>query len=55
MTKAILMSVLFAPVLAGVLAAKRRGLRGLRQALAAFLVFDLFYFLFLYSQYFRWR
>jgi hypothetical protein len=53
MSKVVLTSVLFIPV--GVLAGKRLGLRGLLQALAAFLAFDLLYFAFLYYQYFRWR
>jgi hypothetical protein len=55
MSKVVLTSVLFVPVLVGVLAGKRLGLRGLLQALAAFLAFDLLYFAFLYYQYFRWR
>jgi hypothetical protein len=55
MSKAVLMSVLFMPVLVGVLAGKRLGLRGLLQALAAVFAFDLLYFAFLYYQYFRWR
>jgi len=55
MSKVILMSVLVAPVFAGLLAGKRIGLRGLSQALLAFYAFGLFYMAFVYYEYFRWR
>jgi hypothetical protein len=54
MTKALLMSVLVVPALIGVMAARRRGLRGLPQAIVAFAVFAVLYMLFLQVQHYRW-
>lgn len=48
------MSVLVVPVLAGLLAGKRRGW-GLPHALLLFCVYAVVYVAFLYYQYFRWR
>jgi hypothetical protein len=55
MSKAILMSVLVVPVVAGLLAGKQWGLRGVSQARLAFYVFGVIYMVFVYYQYFRWR
>lgn len=54
MSKALLLSIVFVPVLLGMWAASaRRARAGLRRLLAAVLVFDGLYALFLYYLYLR--
>jgi hypothetical protein len=53
MSKNILMSALVVPVLLGLLAGQRRGVRTLPHALAAFALYALAYVAFLYFEYHR--
>lgn len=54
MAKALLLTIVYAPVMIGVLAATSRSpSRGLRLLLAAVIGFDVFYALFLYYGYLR--